>query len=350
MRQFPITKLRPSHRAAGPAAALLLQVRRSPKRERRPRGAQDGQTGVATIHYTVAGPPAASIASPADGQSYALHQPVATSFSCAPGVDGPPVTSCTDSNGASGTSGTISGTLDTSALGPHAYTVTATAQDGQTGVATIHYTVAGAPTASIASPASGGTYTRGQGVNTRFSCVEGTDGPGLASCDDSTGARTLRGGQGQLDTSTPGSHTYTVTAVSRDRQRAAVTVRYTVLLPSNRFWVRHLKVHRNGTVEFDLTVPHSGRLDVLETTWKPSPPRTVHTMLLRPGTHRYAFARRHLDLHRAGTRHIKITPSGPGRRQIRHHHRPVRINFWVSYQPAGGTPANAAFINLLVTK
>jgi hypothetical protein len=34
----PFTKLRPSHRAAGPAAALLLQVRHSPKRERRPRG------------------------------------------------------------------------------------------------------------------------------------------------------------------------------------------------------------------------------------------------------------------------------------------------------------------------
>ena len=187
-------------------------------------------------------------------------------------------------------------------------------------------------------------------MNTRFSCAESSDGPGLASCDDSTTARTLRGGQGRLDTSTPGSHTYTVTALSRDGQRAVAAVRYTVVLPSNRFRVRHLNVHRNGTVAFDLTVPGRRRARCAGD----------HLEALAAARHACdAVAPRNAPLRvrppppgppPAGTRHVKITPSGRGRRQVRHHHRPVRINLWVSYRPAGGTPANAAFINLLVTK
>ena len=246
--------------------------------------------------------------------------------------------------------GATSSSIVAGSPGRYACTVTAVNRAGSSSQTSAPFTVIAPPTASIASPTPGGTYTRGQSVATRFSCGEGAGGPGLASCDDSTGARTVNGGHGRLDTSTPGSHTYTVTATSKDGQRSAATVRYTVALPSNRFRVRRLKVHRNGIVEFDLTVGGAGGLDVLETTWKPSSPRAVHTMLLRPGTHRYAFARRHLILRRSGTRHLRITPSARGRQQLRHHRRPVRINLWVTYQPIGGIPANVAFINRLVTK
>jgi uncharacterized protein YjbI with pentapeptide repeats len=173
------------------------------------------------IGVAVIGAPVATVGSPVSGGTYAIGQPVTTSFSCADAPNGPGLSSCVDSNGAA--AGT--GSLDTATAGPHTYTVTATSQDGQTTTASITYTVAAAPTVTITTPASGQTYAVGQAVTTSFTCADSANGPGLSSCTDSNGAAA---GAGALVTATAGSHTYTVTATSQDGQSATASITYTV--------------------------------------------------------------------------------------------------------------------------
>ena len=284
--------------------------------------------------FTVVKSPSVQINSPADGQTFALGQHVVTSFSCAEGTDGPGLSACTDASGAQAPSGV----LDTSRLGTFSYNVIATSKDGQTETASITYTVAAAPTASISSPASGAVYALGQAVVVNYSCQDGASGPGIRSC-----AGTLPNGS-SLDTSTPGRHSFTVTATSQDGQSTTTTVGYGVTLPSNRLVDRpRPKPHSDGTFIVTVKVPGPGRVDILVTAWNDN---VAHISLLQPAAGRFAFARAHATSSTAKTIQIVVRPNAKGRRLVNRHRYQVTLRLWVTYTPAGGKSRSIGYYGL----
>jgi hypothetical protein len=114
---------------------------------------------------------------------------------------------------------------------------------------TLSYTVASPPAASISTPANGTVYPLNAAIASSFTCTEGASGPGISSCTDQNG----RPGGARIDTSTPGPHTYTVTARSVDGLSSSSSVGYTVAAPP-QVW---LPLPSNGAVYTVAQVVHS---------------------------------------------------------------------------------------------
>jgi hypothetical protein len=87
-----------------------------------------------TITYTVLPPPSVATTTPANGATYTLGQVVAASYSCTDGAGAPGIASCAGLVA-------IGAPIDTSTLGAHSFTVTATSKDGLTTTASVGYTV-----------------------------------------------------------------------------------------------------------------------------------------------------------------------------------------------------------------
>ena len=177
---------------------------------------KDGATASEEVTYTVVAPPSISITTPANGAVYTQGEIVSASYSCTP-AGGTSVVSCEGpvANGAA---------LDTTSLGPHAFTVGAEDADGGTATKKVTYTVVASPSISITTPANGAAYTKGQAVAAIYSCAP-AGGTGVKTC-----AGTVANGAA-IDTSTLGSHSFTVNAEDTDGGKATREVTYTVIAP-----------------------------------------------------------------------------------------------------------------------
>ena len=184
--------------------------------------ARDRRGNVTTVThtYTVSDrtAPTVDLRTPRDGASYPRGEIVRADYDCADEPGGSGIASC-EGDAPDGEP------IDTSTLGEHSFTVTATDGAGNRTAVTHTYDVIdrAPPTVDLRTPAEGAVYAQGETVAADFHCADDAGGSGIASC-------TADAGDGEpIDTSTLGAHTFTVVAVDGQGNRTEVSHSYSVV-------------------------------------------------------------------------------------------------------------------------
>ncbi len=179
-------------------------------------------------------------------------------------------------------------------VGADSFTYTASDGSLTSTSATVTITVTSPPRISITSPGSGAVYVAGAAVKARYSCSPAA-GTSLTSCSDSAAARST------VDSSTPGAHTFIVTATGSDGGRYTRTVDYRVVArlavrgvrQSHRIWreQRGGRRHPPTGTTFSLTLnqPGSVRLVFTQTVAGRRVTRGTLRFSVRQGTNNLAF-------------------------------------------------------------
>jgi hypothetical protein len=162
-------------------------------------------------------PPTVTLTTPPDGAAYAQDEVVLADYECADESDGSGLASC---------AGDVPDgqAIDTATLGTHEFTVTARDRRGNETTVTHTYTVEDgtAPEVNLLTPRDGAFYPRGEPVSADYECTDEAGGSGIVSC-----AGDVPDGE-EIDTSTVGEHSFTVTATDGAGNTTVVTHTYTV--------------------------------------------------------------------------------------------------------------------------
>ena len=175
-----------------------------------------GNTDSVTHIYTVVDvtAPTVTLSTPVDGGTYDHHQVVNAAFSCE------------DDDGGSGiAAGYCVGTvvngspIDTTTLGAHTFTVTATDRQGNESEVTHSYVVVDVTAPTVASAQSGGSFELQAVVPASFTCTDETGGSGVATCT----------GPANLNTSSVGPKSYNVSTTDTAGNSRTVAISYRVV-------------------------------------------------------------------------------------------------------------------------
>ncbi len=207
-----------------------------------------------------------------------------------------------------------------------------------------------APT--ITTPANGAQFTKGEVVDAGYSCSDPVGGMGIASCTGPVAPG------GPVDTSTAGTHSFTVTATDVNGLTAVTTSNYTVVAPLplgpviltaaqvRAALLRVLKPHgkaarighllRDGGYSFSFTAPSAGRLVI---GWYRVPKGAHIARAKKP----VLVASGSAVFHKAEKGTIKVSLTHKGRKLLKHATR-VKLTAKATFTPAGGPGTSATKI------
>lgn len=154
-------------------------------------------------------PPSITIATPPDGATYYLNTSVTPVY--------------TVSDAGSGVLSSSATPINTSTTGIKTFTVSATDKAGNTNSLTYNYTViadVNPPVVNILTPSNGATYYLHDAVLANYSVIDSETGVASITADAAVGA--------PINTSTAGSHSFTVSATDMAGNTRSVTNTYTV--------------------------------------------------------------------------------------------------------------------------
>jgi hypothetical protein len=172
-----------------------------------------------------------------------------------------------------------------------------------------------APAVTITIPADGATYTAGQVVDAAYSC-SAPFGTAISAC-----AGPVASGAA-IDTS-PGPHSFAVSAADGYGAHASASASYTVTPPSNQFALKLGKPNKKtGAETVTITVPGRGTVSGIETS--------------KRGRTSVRVARVRRTAQAAGRFTLTFKPSAKATAILRRRHK-LKVTISVTYTPTGGT-------------